>query len=89
MKERGATIVTADAYIHVPVEQVIKKPVDVTGAGDSWLAAFLYAYTQGFSLEESGRLANAYASKVLMHFGARASHEDARQVLSEVLGTEK
>jgi sugar/nucleoside kinase (ribokinase family) len=68
--EMGATIITREEIIDVqakPVEHVI----DTTGAGDLFAAGFLFGYTNGFSLAESGRLGALAASEVISHVGPR------------------
>jgi sugar/nucleoside kinase (ribokinase family) len=47
------------------------KTVDTTGAGDAFLAAFIYAIARNFSLENAGVLSNWFASKVIRNVGAR------------------
>lgn len=40
------------------IKQDIKEVVDVTGAGDTTIATFVYFYTQGYSLDKAAELAN-------------------------------
>ncbi|MGH1377546.1 MAG: adenosine kinase [Alphaproteobacteria bacterium] len=68
--EKGAVIIHEDKQIKIdaaPVQDVI----DTTGAGDQFAAGFLYGFTEGKSLEESGKLGTIAASEVISHMGAR------------------
>lgn len=68
--EMGATVITREAIIDVPIEPVAHV-VDTTGAGDLFAAGFLFGYTNGFDLAESGRLGALAASEVISHVGPR------------------
>ncbi|MEM9386922.1 MAG: sugar kinase [Pseudomonadota bacterium] len=66
----GAYVV-ADAIepTHVPVDQVI-QPLDTTGAGDSFNAAFLAGVLNGRSVTEAAAMGNRLAARVIQHRGA-------------------
>lgn len=68
--ELGATIITREEIIDVHAEHV-DHVVDTTGAGDLFAAGFLFGYTNGFNLAESGRLGALAASEVISHVGPR------------------
>ncbi len=61
---RGTERVKVDAY---PVFDV----VDTTGAGDLFASGFLFGYTQGRSLEDSGKLGCLAAAAVIQQIGPR------------------
>ena len=46
------------------------RPVDTTGAGDSFCAGFLCGLAQGWSFEQCGRLANAVGAHCIQAVGA-------------------
>jgi len=64
--------------IEVPVFKV--KVVDATGAGDSFSAGFICSYLKTKDLKTSLRFANAVASIVIQHPGARGGLKNRAQV---------
>ncbi len=46
------------------------KPIDTTGAGDSFAAGFLYGFTHGYTLERSVKLASRIAAETIIQVGA-------------------
>ena len=63
----GATVVSRDGIWHVPAEPV--EPVDTTGAGDSFIAAFLLARLGGASPEQAARAGVRAARLTCLHEG--------------------
>ena len=52
------------------------KPVDTTGAGDSFAAGFLTGITEGWSLYECGRFANTVGTHCIMAVGASTGDKE-------------
>lgn len=62
-------LVEADGVLHaIPTERV--SPVDTTGAGDSFNAAYLHGRVSGASRPEAAKAGNALAGRVIRHHGA-------------------
>ncbi|TCT05249.1 sugar kinase [Aquabacter spiritensis] len=74
----GGALVYADgSLIEVPVEREV-RPVDTTGAGDSFNAGYLAARLKGETPEAAALAGHRLASAVIMHRGAiipRSEHE--------------
>lgn len=68
---KGCLIATKDRRIPVPAWP-LGRATDTTGAGDSFVAGFLYALAGGMDLADCGRFANAVASCIAETFGANA-----------------
>ena len=68
--EKGAVIVAGEE-VHVVDAAPVKAVVDTTGAGDLFAAGFLYGFTNGYSLYDSGRIGAIAAGEVISHVGAR------------------
>ncbi len=67
--KRGCIIKTNKEFYEIPA-YLVEKPVDTTGAGDSFVAGFLWGLAEGKNLEECGRFACAIASCNVEHVGA-------------------
>lgn len=65
----GAYVLADGQLWHVPA--IPTDIVDATGAGDLFAGAFLWAITQGYSLEDCGHIGNIAAAEVISHIGAR------------------
>ena len=79
--EKGSVVASRDQVHVIDAEKV--EVVDTTGAGDAYAAGFLYAYTQGRSLHDCGRLGGLVASEAISHYGARAE-VDLKQLAAKV-----
>lgn len=83
--ERGSIAVTRDSAIKASAFKI--KPVDTTGAGDAFNAAFIYAHViKGLSIEEASRFANATAALKCLKVGAQSGLprvEEVKRFLEE------
>lgn len=68
------------------IDPFIVTPLDTTGAGDSYAAGLLFGLTNGFSLEDSGKIASFFASRVVSQIGPRYSGDISRELSSLRLG---
>ncbi|MBO6826923.1 MAG: adenosine kinase [Sneathiella sp.] len=66
----GSLIVEGDNTVEVAADTTVDV-IDTTGAGDLYAAGFLYGFTNGRSLAESGAIASLAAAEVISHVGAR------------------
>jgi D-beta-D-heptose 7-phosphate kinase/D-beta-D-heptose 1-phosphate adenosyltransferase len=64
----GSTLITRDSMQDFPVKPV--EIIDVTGAGDTVIAALALCVANGLSIEDSVRVANLAATLVVTRFGA-------------------
>ncbi|MDR5709480.1 MAG: sugar kinase [Armatimonadota bacterium] len=72
MGERGCLVADASGgRAHVPAYPV--QPVDTTGAGDAFDAAFLVRWTRGASPKDAARFANAVGALAVCGLGAVAA----------------
>ncbi|WOC15797.1 adenosine kinase [Pseudochrobactrum sp. MP213Fo] len=68
--EQGSIIIRGDETIAIDAIE-IDALVDTTGAGDLYAAGFLFGYTNGYSLEQSGKLGSLAAGIVIQQIGPR------------------
>ncbi len=81
--EYGMSLFEKDKVVHIPT--VAKNVYDVTGAGDTVIAAFTIAYAAGASMEEAAVIANHAAGIVVGEVGtAVATPEKLRKSLSVI-----
>ncbi|WPY01400.1 Adenosine kinase [Candidatus Trichorickettsia mobilis] len=90
MGEEGAVIVQGAKRITIPpMIQDKKNIIDTTGAGDGFAAGFLYGYTHGYDIENSGKLGAYIAAAALKQLSARPSKEMIQKSMSEFLNSTK
>ena len=82
--EQGALV--ADAQQRHRIAPHPCRPVDATGAGDTFGGAFVHRYLQGDSLAQAGRYAAVAAALSTQSYGAVAPIPTAQQVLQALDG---
>jgi ribokinase len=87
--EDGAALVSAgfDRVERVPSPRV--DPVDTTGAGDSFVGAFVFGLASGLGERDAVRLGNACAADSVTRPGTQSSFprsERIEQLLAEIRG---
>ncbi len=82
---KGCIIATQEAVLEVPACP-IKELVDTTGAGDCFAAGFLWGVSEGYSLEECGRMACAVASCSVERVGATEGVASREECLKRFQG---
>ena len=75
--EQGMSLFRKDKAVHIPT--VAKNVYDVTGAGDTVIAAFTLAYATGSSMEEAAVIANHAAGVVVGEVGTAVVTTDQLQ----------
>lgn len=74
----GCLIASSRARIHVSAFSI--TPVDATGAGDTFDAAFLYSVHKGMPLAEAGRFACAAGALATRSLGAQSAQPSLNEV---------
>ena len=82
---KGCIIATKETQIEIPAYHV-EKVIDTTGAGDCFAAGFLYALSEGWSLEDCGKFACAVASCSVEEVGAVAGVTSLEKVMRRFKG---
>ncbi|MFD0749986.1 D-glycero-beta-D-manno-heptose-7-phosphate kinase [Mucilaginibacter calamicampi] len=82
LSEEGMVILTELAYKALPVKAT--EVFDVTGAGDTVLAAIAYFLAAGFSVEEACEVSNHAAAIVIRQVGSASATID--EILADMAG---
>ena len=80
MGPEGSYVRTAEAALRVPAYPV--EVVDGSGAGDAFVAGFLYGYLNAWDLERTARFANALGALATTAPGTTAGIRGYEQVIS-------
>ena len=78
---KGCIIATNSAQIDIAAYHV-EKVIDTTGAGDCFAAGFLWALSEGWTLEDCGKFACAVASCSVEEVGAVAGVTSLQKVMA-------
>ena len=76
--KHGSGCYSKEGFITAPAFPV--KAVDTTGAGDTFTAGLLHAFSEGFPVEQALRFAAACAAQAVQVVGARSSMPTAAQM---------
>ena len=60
------------------------KPVDLTGAGDMFLAAYIFAKVSNKSVIDSIKFANTCSANVIQTYGAKLDNQDYGKLLKKL-----
>ncbi|MGD9638630.1 MAG: adenosine kinase [Alphaproteobacteria bacterium] len=69
-KNKGSIVVSDKIKVYAEAE-VVTDLVDITGAGDLYVAGFLYGYAYGKDLATCARIGSITAAEVITHYGSR------------------
>ncbi|MBL4740745.1 MAG: adenosine kinase [Sneathiella sp.] len=68
--KHGSVIIQGHTSVDIEADTSIDV-VDTTGAGDLYASGFLYGFTNGYSIAQSGAIASLAAAEIISHIGAR------------------
>lgn len=80
--DKGSMTMDNDTIIHVPAESI--KPIDTTGAGDSYSAGFLTAHNMGFCLEECLGIGNMTAKEMIKIYGTELEKTNLEHIIKRL-----
>jgi ribokinase len=83
MGDKGSIATDGFEYVKSPIFEVPVK--DTLGAGDSFAAGFVTAWTRSENIEQALNFANATASRTIMHEGSQNGQPDLQSV-ARILG---
>ena len=77
--KKGSYISENGNIYEIPVYGT-SKPVDTTGAGDTYASGFLYGVQKGYGVEDSGKIASILAGEIINQIGAQFNVEKSREL---------
>jgi len=83
MSKRGSIIVTQNSIKEVKTKP-IQNVVDSTGSGDAFASGFLLGLSYDLDLEQSAKLGNLIASKIIKKLGARFDNDEINEIKTEL-----
>lgn len=78
--KKGSYISHDGKIYEIPVYGT-NRPVDTTGAGDTYAAGFLYGVQKGYSVEDSGKIASILAGEIINQIGAQFSVKKSNELM--------
>ena len=81
--DEGAYVICNGERVHEIPEEV--SPVDLTGAGDMFLASYIFAKINQKNLSDCVKFANRCAGEVIQEYGAKLDSDSAYKKLYENL----
>jgi len=83
MGKDGCWVKSGNEKYQCPAD-VVQNPVDTTGAGDLFASGFIYAYLQGYSLQQCARMGALSGKEVLFVMGAEVPMDRFKKIKSRV-----
>jgi len=88
MGKRGSLIFSEGRFYDIPAYPP-EKEVDVTGCGDTYIAAYIYKRLKSFDIEFAGKFAAATATLKIENFGAFKENKEKVYKLLKTYGSLK
>ena len=82
----GSMVKSGEEYYYIPAWPA--KPIDATGAGDTYAAGFIYAHSLGMPLKVCGEVGSIIADKVVEIIGTKIDiprRRDAKKEIRELI----
>ncbi len=86
----GSMVKAGEEYHYIQAYPA--KPIDATGAGDTYAAGFLYAHSLGLGLKECGEVGSIIAAKVVEVIGTKIDvprWKEAKAEIKKLIATHK
>ncbi len=81
--KKGSYIAANESVFEIPLSGT-DKPVDTTGAGDTYAAGFLFGYLNGLDIEKCGNIASYLAGEIIGHIGAQFSESEIKKARKHI-----